>query len=134
MGQIINLVEIEKLSNEKRELLNCLSLPELDKKEFGQLYLIKLKKQAIVGNHYHKSKEEWLMVISGEVKVLLENVKTGEKQEEVISGSTPKKVRIPPFVAHAVVNLSDEAMLVEYATAVFNPKNEDRFPHQLNTR
>ena len=130
---MIDIFNLELLSNEKRDLMSCLISSDLNQKTFGQLYGIKLKKDAIVGNHYHKFKDEWIVLINGKIKIYLEDINTGTKKQIIMDSSNPSKIRIPPYFSHAVENISEgESILIEYATLPFNKHTEDKFPHKVS--
>ena len=59
---------------------------------------------AVRGNHYHKSRIEWMFVTNGIGKITLEDIFTEEKSEFVVSGDDPVLIKIFPNVKHMIVN------------------------------
>ncbi len=128
---MVKAEKIECFKNDKRLIMNCLLGSELSEKEFGQLYCTRLYPKSKVGGHYHKVREEWLFIINGKVKLFLEDVRDNSKKEMTIEGDDFLKIKIPPFVAHTVENISEDvAILIEYSTLAFDPDNEDKYPHK----
>jgi len=115
------------------EFLKNVELKE-DEKEFGQIYFVTFEKPGQVrGNHYHTRIAEWFGVAYGTLQVILENVKTGERKELVISSDdrTFTRLNIPPYVAHAFKNLTPTAVLLDYCTKQYDPVDHDRHAHVL---
>jgi UDP-2-acetamido-2,6-beta-L-arabino-hexul-4-ose reductase len=59
---------------------------------------------AVRGNHYHKSRIEWMFVTNGTGKITLEDNVTKEKSELSVSGECPVLIKICPNVMHTIVN------------------------------
>jgi UDP-2-acetamido-2,6-beta-L-arabino-hexul-4-ose reductase len=59
---------------------------------------------AVRGNHYHKSRIEWMFVTNGTGKTTLEDKVTKEKSELSVSGERPLLIKISPDVMHTIVN------------------------------
>lgn len=123
----IRVSKVEVYGNEKRILMNCLKLSELNKKKFGQIYYAKIGPNIIVANHFHNKKSEWLIVTEGKIKLYLVDVKSGQRKEIIMDSSNPTKIRIGPGVAHALQNISDStAAVIEYSTEEFDSGKEDK--------
>lgn len=124
---------IERFSNNQRTIEVLLRNSDLNEKEFGQLYLIVIEPGVTIGNHYHKTKEEWLIPLYGDIKIILENVVTKKREELAISSrDIDKQIRIPPNIAHATINESDKLVfLMEYSTKPFDHNNEDKISYKL---
>lgn len=93
--------------------------------KFGHLFLVSFTgKKTARGNHYHKKKHEYYMVISGTVKVILVDIKTLEKKKIILSAEKEKLqcLRIGPNVAHACYG-SPRARMVVYFS---DPYKEDK--------
>jgi dTDP-4-dehydrorhamnose 3,5-epimerase-like enzyme len=95
-------------------------------------YVVSVEPMRTRANHYHKNKEEWLALAAGKIKVGLKDVVSG-KYEEIILDSkseTYEIIYIPPFVAHAVKNISNgEATLIVFSK---NPEDkEDTIPYEV---
>ena len=80
------------------------------------------KKGATAGNHYHNKKHEIIHLLVGECTVLLENIKTKEKEKFTLSAQTHNCISILPGIAHAVTANTDNAVIVVLANS---PSTED---------
>ena len=63
----------------------------------NQVKILRIKKQSVLGNHYHRYRELFY-VLEGQVTYLLENVATQEKQ--MITLGQGDRLIIEPNVAH----------------------------------
>lgn len=102
------------------------------KKKFGQIYFVTFSKKGVVrGNHYHKKWHEWFGVVSGRVKVVVEDVRTGKRKELILSAKKDQYTRLEtgPYIAHAIQSLSNTASLLSYADGEWS--SEDTYFHKL---
>jgi len=83
--------------DERRAILSVFNSDLGDFKTF-QVKVIKLKKDAILGNHYHKDYRELYYILEGESKFILEDVNTKEKQ--TFNLKKGHRILIPKKVAH----------------------------------
>lgn len=79
------------------------------------------------GNHYHNSKQELFTPVVGQIKVILENIKTKEKEEIKLSSKDHKILYIPPNTAHTVVADSDVCVLLVIASFPNNLADEEHY-------
>ena len=112
--------QFEKFNDDRGQLVVFLRNSNLRKqeKEFGQIYFVTFKKKGVIrGNHYHKKWHEWFGVVAGKVKVCLEDVKTKERVEIILDANKKEYIRleINPYIAHAIVSLTNYAALLNYA-------------------
>ena len=87
-------------------------------------YVVSILPMRTRANHFHKKKEEWMALATGKVKLSLKDVVSGKFEEVILDSEseTYEVIHIPPFVAHAVTNVSDrEASLI-----VFSKNSEDK--------
>ena len=92
-------------------------------------YVSFYKKNAAAGNHYHMVKQEIIFPIIGSVKLLLENVKTKEKEEHVLKSPKHYAVYVPTYIAHTVVAQTTRAVII--VTASTQSSEEDEISYQL---
>ena len=124
--------KFEKFSDERGDLvvfLKNINLKEKDK-EFGQIYFVTFKEKDVVrGNHFHKEWREWFGVVSGKLKVILEDVETKKREELILDADDEKYIRleIGPNVAHAFISLSPTASLLNYANGMWHPNDTFEF-------
>ena len=81
------------------------------------------------GQHWHNSKWEIFIVVSGHGLIQERNINTGEKIEFEVSGDKIEAVYMIPGWTHNIINLSDTEDLVTVMTCneVFDPKKPDTF-------
>lgn len=129
-------VQCVKHSDHRGFLVEFLKSPELPEplKNFGQVYVVTFDRpRQIRGNHYHTRFEEWFGVVAGVLKVVLEDVQTKERRSFVMSAedNTFPRLHIGTHIAHAFINLTDKAVLLDYTNSVYDPENHDRNPYIL---
>lgn len=87
------------------------------------------------GNHWHMSKWEKFLVVSGTASIRLRKVgedaegKTYPVDEYVVSGPDMRVVEMIPGYTHSITNLSDteDLVTVMWANEPFDPENPDTF-------
>ena len=74
---------------------------------------------------------EWFGIVHGEVEVVLEDVRTKERETLILDASKDGYVRLEtgPYVAHAFRSHTPSAALLNYANSKWN--NSDTFPYPL---
>jgi dTDP-4-dehydrorhamnose 3,5-epimerase-like enzyme len=103
-------------------------------KTFGQIYFVTFEKpNQVRGNHFHTRLSEWFGVAQGTLQVILEDVKTKERKEFTLSSDdkTFTRLTIGPYIAHAFRNITPTAVLLDYSSHQYDPKNNDRNPYLL---
>lgn len=112
----------------KRLLLPQGELAQIYDGQPGIQYLayVELVERAIRGNHYHKTKAEFIYVLKGRIQLTLEDLSTNEREAtELVSGDL---VFIPTMIAHAFETMESGHGLE------FSPQSffaEDTFPHEV---
>lgn len=81
------------------------------------------------GQHWHNSKWELFIVVSGHGLIRERNIHTGETVEFEVSGEKIEAVHMIPGWTHSIVNLSDTENLVTVMTCNenFDPQHPDTF-------
>ena len=81
------------------------------------------------GQHWHNSKWELFIVVSGHGLIQERNIHTGEMVEFEVSGEKIEAVHMIPGWTHNIINLSDSENLVTVMTCneIFNPDRPDTF-------
>ncbi len=81
------------------------------------------------GNHWHNSKWEQFIVVSGHALIQERNINTGEYVEFEVSGDKIEAVYMVPGWTHNIINLSDTENLVTIMTCneVFDKDRPDTF-------
>lgn len=98
-------------------------------KDCGQVSINISKPGITKGQHWHNSKWELFIVVSGHGLIQERNINTGEKVEFEVSGDQIEAVHMIPGWTHNIINLSDTEDLVTVMTCneVFNPARPDTY-------
>jgi quercetin dioxygenase-like cupin family protein len=87
------------------------------------LAVIELRPGCLRGNHYHKTKEEWVYVIQGEVLLRLQDASTRETAS--VSLQSGDLVNIQTGVVHSMETVK-AGVAVEFAPVRHNPADTHR--------
>ena len=95
----------------------------------GQVSINISKPGITKGNHWHNSKWEQFIVVSGHGIIQERNINTGEFVEFEVSGDKIEAVYMIPGWTHNIINLSDTENLVTVMTCneIFNKDRPDTF-------
>lgn len=95
----------------------------------GQVSINISKPGITKGNHWHNSKWEQFIVVSGRGLIQERNINTGEFVEFEVSGDKIEAVYMIPGWTHNIINLSDSENLVTVMTCneIFNKDRPDTF-------
>ncbi len=85
------------------------------------------------GNHWHNSKWETFVVVSGHGKIREENINTGEYVEFEVSGEKMEAIIMIPGWSHSIENLSNTENLVTvmYCNEPFDIMHPDTFSKEV---
>ena len=98
--------------------------------ERGQVSVNVSKPGIAKGQHWHHTKHEKFLVVSGkgEINFRMADDPGGKVITYNVSGEKLEVVRIPPGYTHNIVNVGDTDMVtLMWANEVFDPKNPDTF-------
>ena len=95
----------------------------------GQVSINISKPGITKGNHWHNSKWEQFIVVSGHGLIQERNINTGEYVEFEVSGDKIEAAYMIPGWTHNIINLSDTENLVTVMTCneIFNKDRPDTF-------
>jgi UDP-2-acetamido-2,6-beta-L-arabino-hexul-4-ose reductase len=80
------------------------------------------------GGHYHHTKSERFLVLSGEACFQMQNIRTDESISFTIKASEPCVVTTTPGWAHTISNPGTQPLIVAvWANETFNPNQPDTF-------
>lgn len=98
-------------------------------KDCGQISVNISKPGITKGQHWHNSKWEIFIVVSGHGLIKERNINTGEMVEYEVSGDKIEAVHMIPGWTHNIINLSDteDLITVMICNEIFNPKHPDTF-------
>ena len=101
----------------------------LKTKEHGQISINISKPGITKGQHWHHSKWELFMVVSGHGLIRLRNINSNEVLEFEVSGEKMEAVYMLPGYTHSIVNLSESEDLVTvmWANELFDPQCPDTY-------
>ncbi len=112
------------------------SFTEIIKTKTAGQFSVNITKPGITkGNHWHQSKHEKFVVVSGEALIQLRKIGTDEEGkpypiiEYRVSGKHIQVVDMIPGYTHNIINLSDTENLVTFmwANEIFNPERPDTY-------
>ena len=95
----------------------------------GQFSVNVTKPGTVTGEHWHNSKWEFYIVISGRARILERCIDSGEVLEFEVSGAEIQAVHMLPGYTHEIINLSASEPLVTimWANEIFDPKRPDTY-------
>ncbi len=81
------------------------------------------------GQHWHNTKWEFFIVVSGEALIQQREIGSDKVLEFRVSGGKPEAVQMLPGFTHNIINLSETENLVTlmWANEQFDPNNPDTF-------
>ena len=106
------------------------SFTELLKTVDNGQFSVNISKPGITkGQHWHNSKWEFFIVVSGRARIEERNIHTNEKVCFEVSGEKIEAVHMIPGWTHNIINLSDTENLVTlmWANEQFDPNHPDTF-------
>ena len=97
--------------------------------DHGQFSVNISKPGQIKGQHWHNSKWELFIVVSGHGLIQERKIGSDEVIEFEVSGEKIEAVHMLPGYTHNIINLSDteDLVTVMWANEVFNPEHPDTF-------
>jgi len=88
----------------------------------GEVYLTNAIPGEAKGGHYHPQANEWFTLITGDCKVKLVDILTGEKLTLDLSSSEPQTLYVPNNIAHIFINDTIEPfILLAYSDQLYHP-------------
>lgn len=100
----------------------------LKTKSSGQVSVNVSKPGVTKGNHWHHTKNEKFLVVSGKALVRFRKIDSDEIIEYVISGEKHQVVDIPVGYTHSIINIGDDDLVtVMWVNENFDPENPDTY-------
>ena len=95
----------------------------------GQVSLNVTKPETVKGEHWHNSKWDWFVVVSGYGLIRQRRIDSDEILDFEVEGENLKVVQILPGYTHELINLSDTQDLVTviYCNEPYDPDRPDTF-------
>jgi hypothetical protein len=112
----------------KRLLLPQGELAQIHDSEEPLRYLavIELRAGTVRGNHFHKVKREFIYLVSGGARLIVEDLASNDRADLPLGPA--ELVFIPPAVAHAL-QVTASGLAIEFSQARFDPT--DTYRHLL---
>ena len=96
--------------------------------ERGQVSINISKPGITKGNHWHHTKNEKFLVVSGEGLIRFRKIDSDEIIEYRVSGEKLEVVDIPTGYTHSIVNIGDtDLVTIMWANECFEPENPDTY-------
>lgn len=101
----------------------------LKTEDFGQVSINVSKPGITKGQHWHHSKNEKFLVVSGKGLIQFRNINDDKIIEYYVSGEKLEVVDIPTGYTHNIINLSETEDLVTimWANEIFDPDHPDTY-------
>jgi len=94
----------------------------------GQISVNISKPGVTKGNHWHHTKNEKFLVVSGKGVIRFRRIDSADIIEYYVSGDKLEVVDIPPGYTHNIENLGDTEMVtIMWANEPFDPENSDTY-------
>jgi UDP-2-acetamido-2,6-beta-L-arabino-hexul-4-ose reductase len=94
----------------------------------GQLSVNISKPGITKGNHWHNTKNEKFLVVSGKGVIKFRRIDNNEVIEYCVSGDKLEVIDIPPGYTHSITNLGDTDMVtIMWANECFDPDKPDTY-------
>lgn len=94
--------------------------------ELGQIFVSVTKPGITRGHHWHHTKTEKFLVVSGEALIRFRRLSGTEVIEYPVSGAEPRVVDIPPGYTHSITNTGEgELVTLFWASEPFDPQRPD---------
>lgn len=99
---------------------------------FGQLSVNRSKPGTVKGNHWHRTKVEKFLVVSGYGLIRLRRINSDRLIEYYVSQNKLEIVDIPPGYTHNIENLGDTDLItLMWANESYDPKNPDTYIEEV---
>jgi len=100
----------------------------LKTKDRGQVSVNISKPGITKGNHWHHTKNEKFLVVSGEGVIRFRKLDSDDIIEYKVSGDKLEVVDIPVGYTHSIVNIGEKDLVtVMWVNEIFNPNNPDTY-------
>ncbi|WP_129408539.1 capsular polysaccharide biosynthesis protein CapF [Marinitoga lauensis] len=94
----------------------------------GQVSVNISKPGIVKGNHWHHTKNEKFLVVSGKGVIRFRKIDSDEVIEYYVNGDKLEVIDIPPGYTHNIENLGDTDMVtIMWANEPFDPENPDTY-------
>lgn len=96
--------------------------------EYGQVSVNVAKPGIVKGNHYHHTKNEKFLVVSGKASIKFRKPDEDEVIEYIVSGEKLEVVDIPTGYTHSIENIGEtDLVTMMWANEKFDPNKPDTY-------
>ena len=104
----------------------------LKSQERGQVSVNISKPGITKGNHWHSTKNEKFIVVSGKARISFRKIGSAEVISYDVSGDKIEAVDIPPGYTHSITNTGGtELVTVMWANEPFDPNTPDTYYEEV---
>lgn len=101
-------------------------------KDLGQISVNVAKPGIVKGNHWHNTKVEKFLVVSGTALIRFRHMITGEEVEYMVSGEQLEVVDIPVGYTHSIANIGEQDLVtIMWANEIFDPQKQDTYYEEV---
>lgn len=96
-------------------------------------FLVSVSKPGTIrGQHYHKRKTEWFLVLKGRALIVFKDIRSLDEIRIKVDGERPEIIEASPLIAHAIKNIDNVKMyLLALVNEPLNQKDQDTFPYKI---
>jgi len=95
---------------------------------FGQVSVNVGKPGIVKGNHYHNTKNEKFLVVSGTCSIKFRKIGTNDVIEYITSGEKLEVVDIPTGYTHSITNIGNtDSVTIMWANEQYDPEHPDTY-------
>ena len=118
---------LDRISDERGFFSVFLKAPDC-----GQVSINVTKPGAVKGNHWHHTKTEKFLVVSGQGVIRFRDVGGEEVREYHVSGDAYTVLDIPPGCTHSIANTgTTDLVTIMWANEMFDKNAPDTFPEEV---
>lgn len=122
----VKRIKLDLKADQRGWLVNL--TPPLLETQVKHMFIATIEPGHIRGNHYHKRKTEWLLVLVGRCVVKLTDVTTKESRETDLDASEPTLVTVPINQEVKIINHTNQpATIMAIFNEPFDPQDPDVF-------
>ena len=104
----------------------------LKTEEYGQVSVNVSKPGITKGQHWHHSKNEKFLVVSGKGLIQFRDIYSDEIIEYYVSGDKLEVIDIPTGYTHNIINIGESDMVtIMWANEKFDPKHPDTYSEEV---
>lgn len=129
----VTVKHLKVIPDERGRLMEMVRADEEDFTKFGQVYMTTAYPGVVKGWHYHEKQYDNMVVVSGMMKIVLYDRRSGSRTQgeinEFFAGRhNPLRITIPPGVCHGFKCIgAEEAIVVNTVSEPYRYDQPDEF-------